>query len=136
MTAVAACDVTPNLSIRFQRFVGFDSSQGHPAHVSSLSGPGTTARYAASYPGATACGGFGHLSPLSCCLSAAAVRFLAVLSRPGYPPSLRSAYRQLVVSIQAGTVATLIVRRARRPWPVVTVEVAGTSTKGSFFNRA
>jgi len=35
---------------------------------------------------------------LSCCLSAAAIRFLAVLSRHGYPPSLRSAYRRLVIS--------------------------------------
>jgi hypothetical protein len=40
-----------------------------------------------------------------------------------------------VNSIQAGTVATLIVRRARRPWSLVTVEVAGMSVQGSFFNR-
>ncbi len=33
---------------------------------------------------------------LSCCLSAAAIRFLAVLSRHGSPPPLRSAYRWLV----------------------------------------
>jgi hypothetical protein len=33
---------------------------------------------------------------LSCCLSAAAIRFLAVLSRHGSPPSLRLAYRCLV----------------------------------------
>lgn len=35
---------------------------------------------------------------VSCCLSAAAIRFLAVLSRHGFPPSLRSAYRRLVGS--------------------------------------
>jgi hypothetical protein len=41
-------------------------------------------------------GGFGHLFSLSCRLSAAAIRFLAVLSRHGSPPSSRSAYRRLV----------------------------------------
>ena len=41
MTVVASCVVAPNLPIRFQRFVGSDSSKGHPAHVSTLSGPGT-----------------------------------------------------------------------------------------------
>ena len=30
---------------------------------------------------------------VSCCLSAAGVRFLGILSRPGIPPLLRSAYR-------------------------------------------
>ena len=30
---------------------------------------------------------------VSCCLSAAGVRFLGILSRPGVPPLLRSAYR-------------------------------------------
>jgi hypothetical protein len=29
----------------------------------------------------------------SCCLSAAGIRFLGILSRPGIPPLLRSAYR-------------------------------------------
>ena len=43
----------------------------------------STCWYAASYTRTTASGGFGHLSSLSCCLSAAAVRFLAVLSRRG-----------------------------------------------------
>lgn len=38
------------------------------------------------------------MSSLSCCLSAAAIRFLAVLSRQGYPPPLRSAYRREVIS--------------------------------------
>src|SRR5664279_2911975 len=36
-----SCDLTPNLPIRFQRFLGSYSSPDHPAHVSSLSGPGT-----------------------------------------------------------------------------------------------
>jgi len=30
---------------------------------------------------------------VSCCLSAAGIRFLGILSRPGIPPLLRSAYR-------------------------------------------
>ena len=30
---------------------------------------------------------------VSCCLSAAGIRFLGILSRPGLPPLLRSAYR-------------------------------------------
>jgi hypothetical protein len=30
---------------------------------------------------------------ISCCLSAAGIRFLGILSRPGLPPLLRSAYR-------------------------------------------
>jgi hypothetical protein len=34
---------------------------------------------------------------LSCFLSAAAIRFLAILSRYGVQPSLRSAYRKLVI---------------------------------------
>jgi hypothetical protein len=29
---------------------------------------------------------------LSCCLSAAGIRFLSILSRPGIPPPSRSAY--------------------------------------------
>jgi hypothetical protein len=29
---------------------------------------------------------------VSCCLSAAGIRFLGILSRPGIPPPLRSAY--------------------------------------------
>ena len=32
-------------------------------------------------------------APVSCCLSAAGIRFLGILSRPGIPPLLRSAYR-------------------------------------------
>jgi hypothetical protein len=30
---------------------------------------------------------------VSCCLPAAGIRFLGILSRPGIPPLLRSAYR-------------------------------------------
>ena len=36
--------------------------------------------------------------------------------------------------IQAGTSATLIVRRARRPWSVLTAEIAGIAVQGSFFS--
>ena len=35
----------------------------------------------------------GVLALVSCCLSAAGIRFLGILSRPGIPPLLRSAYR-------------------------------------------
>ena len=37
-------------------------------------------------------GGAGHAAMLSCCLSATGIRFLGILSRPGVPPPLRSAY--------------------------------------------
>ena len=36
--------------------------------------------------------------------------------------------------VQAGTSTALIVRRARRPWPVLTAEVAGIAVQGSFFS--
>src|SRR5205823_13058943 len=78
---VASCNMAPNLSVRFQRFIGSDSSKGHPAHVSSLSGPDTLVWYAASYTKATVLGGSGHEPSLSCCLSTAAIRLLAVLLR-------------------------------------------------------
>jgi hypothetical protein len=39
--AVGSPAAVPNLSLQFRRFIGSDSSKGHPAHVSSLSGPGT-----------------------------------------------------------------------------------------------
>jgi len=35
----------------------------------------------------------GVLALVSCCLSAAGIRFLGILSRPGLAPLLRSAYR-------------------------------------------
>ena len=38
-------------------------------------------------------------------------------------------------SIQAGTSAALMVRRARRPWSVLTAETAGMQVQGSFFRR-
>ena len=94
--AVGSPVAAPNLPIRFQRLVGSDSSKGHPAHVSTLTGPDTQVWYAASYTSTTVFGGFGHPSSLSCCLSAAAIRFLAVLSHPGSTLSLRSAYRRPV----------------------------------------
>jgi hypothetical protein len=36
--------------------------------------------------------------------------------------------------VQAGTSTALIVRWARRPWPVLTAEVAGIAVQGSFFS--
>ena len=59
----------------------------------------TSARFRARAPGPvsgqlyTAAGvGAGHTAVLSCCLSAAGIGFLGILSRPGIPPPLRSAY--------------------------------------------
>jgi len=37
-------------------------------------------------------------------------------------------------SIQARASAALMVRRARRPWPVLTADTAGTAAQGSFFS--
>src|SRR5947207_8473461 len=55
----------------------------------------TSARFRARAPGPvsgqlyeTAGEGAGHAVPLSCCLSAAGIRFLGILSRPGIPPPL------------------------------------------------
>ncbi|MGW4729600.1 hypothetical protein ACWEQC_10530 [Streptomyces shenzhenensis] len=38
-------------------------------------------------------------------------------------------------SIQAGAGTASIVRRARRPWPVLTAEAAGITVRGSFSSR-
>ena len=54
--------------------------------------PGHQARYPASYAAPPA-GEPGMTTLVSCCLSAAGIRFLGILSRPGIPPLLRSAYR-------------------------------------------
>ena len=78
----------PNLPIWFQRFVGSDSSKGHPAHVSSLSGPGTRPGMRPVIRSTTVFGGCSHLPSLSCRLSAAAIRFLAVLFPPQISASL------------------------------------------------
>jgi hypothetical protein len=63
----------------------------------------TSARCRARAPGpvsgplyAAASGGTGHAAALSRCLSAAGIRFLGILSRPGIPPLLRSAYRATI----------------------------------------
>src|SRR4051812_47434604 len=93
--AAPRCPTCPHGADVFGRA---DSSHGRPAHVSSLSGPATSGRYAASYTSPTASGGFGHLSSLSCVLSAAAVRFLASCPATELKPSLQSVYRRLVRS--------------------------------------
>lgn len=98
MTAVAFCAVASNLPMWFQRLAGSSSSKGHPAHVSSLSGPGTGPGMPPVIRERPYVEGPVILSWLSCRLSAAAVCFLAVLSRHGCPLSLRSAYRWLVFS--------------------------------------
>ncbi len=66
--------------------------KGSPAHVSALSGTGTrpVIRPVIRAPSGRRPG---HAAPLSCCLSAAGIRFLSTLSRQGLPPPLRSAYR-------------------------------------------
>ena len=51
--------------------------------------PGPVSGQLCSTPG----GRTGTLALVSCCLSAAGIRFLGILSRPGLPPLLRSAYR-------------------------------------------
>jgi hypothetical protein len=63
-----------------------------PAHLP------TSARFRARAPGPVSGqlykapgGGAGHAALLSRCLSAAGIRFLGILSRPGIPPPLRSA---------------------------------------------
>ena len=53
--------------------------------------PGHQARYPASYAAPRREAGCNAL--VSCRLSAAGIRFLGILSRPGIPPLLRSAYR-------------------------------------------
>src|SRR6266545_8382768 len=60
----------------------------------------TSARFHARAPGpvsgqlcSTPGGRTGTLALVSCCLSAAGIRFLGILSRPGLVPLLRSAYR-------------------------------------------
>ncbi len=95
---VAFCAVVSNLPMWFQRLVGCSSSKGHPAHVSTLTGPGTGPGMRPVIRGRPSVEGPVTLSWLSCRLSAAAVRFLAVLSRHGSVLSLRSAYRWLVLS--------------------------------------
>ncbi len=42
---------------------------------------------------------------VSCCLSAAGIRFLGILSRPGLPPLLRSAYRTAAGGADPGGVS-------------------------------
>ena len=61
--------------------MAMDIVKGSPAHVSLLSQPGTGAWYPASYPG-TAASSSGHGVPVSCCLSAAGLRFLGILFPP------------------------------------------------------
>ena len=74
-------------------------SSGHGRFASTAHLP-TSARFRARAPGPVS----GQLyaaarrrsracCPLSCCLSAAGIRFLGILSRQGIPPPLRSAYR-------------------------------------------
>ena len=73
---------------RFWRLVCFEF-KGSPAHVSTPFGAGHQARYPASYPRA-------RLEEpvvrpaVSCCLSAAGIRFLGTLSCRGIPPPSRS----------------------------------------------
>jgi hypothetical protein len=73
-----------------------DSSPGHPAHVSTRFGPRHSVLVCGQLYDNDRIRRGRSLFSLSCRLSAAAIRFLAVLSRHGSPPSSRSAYRWLV----------------------------------------
>jgi hypothetical protein len=48
--------------------------------------------------------------------------------------TLLAAWAAPAKSIQTGASATLMVRRARRPWSVLTAEVAGMAAQGSFLS--
>jgi hypothetical protein len=52
---------------------------------------------------------------VSCCLSAAGIRFLGILSRPGIPPLLRSAYRAATGADPSGV--SMFRTREMRPGP-------------------
>jgi hypothetical protein len=47
---------------------------------------------------------------VSCCLSAAGIRFMGILSRPGLPPLLRSAYRAAAGGADPGRVSVFRTR--------------------------
>ena len=76
------------------------SGPGRPSSTAHLP---TSARCRARAPGpvsgqlyAAAGEGTSHTAALSCCLSAAGIRLLGILSRPGIAPLLRSAYRATI----------------------------------------
>jgi hypothetical protein len=56
---------------------------------------------------------------VSCCLSAAGIRFLGILSRPGIPPLLRSAYRTATISGADPSGFSMFRTRETRPGPGV-----------------
>ena len=76
------------LRFRLFRLIVF---KGSPAHVGALSRPDGS-RPVSGQLCETTNGGLIDLISVSCRLSAAGVRFLGILSRPGIPPLLRSAY--------------------------------------------
>jgi hypothetical protein len=89
----------------------------------------TSARFRGRAPGPrsgqlyeAAGGGAGHAATFSRCLSAAGIRFLGILSRPGLPPPLRSAYRAASQrrgpgQVGSGQGAVPVFRPARFPGP-------------------
>ena len=50
---------------------------------------------------------------LSCCLSAAGIRFLSILSRPGIPPPSRSAYHAATSGADPDEVSMFRTRETR-----------------------
>jgi hypothetical protein len=78
--------------------------------------PGHQARYPASYAAPPA-GEPGKTARGSCCLSAAGIRFLGILSRPGIPPLLRSAYRTATISGADPSGFSMFRTRETRPGP-------------------
>ena len=93
-----------------------------PGRFASTAHLPTSARFRARAPGPvsgqlyeTAGGGAGHAVPLSCCLSAAGICFLGILSRQGIRPPLRSAYRAHGVPDPDGV--SMFRTRETRPGP-------------------
>jgi len=55
----------------------------------------------------------GHQAAISCRLSATGIRFLGILSRPGFLPPLRSAYRTTIGSTDPNGVSTFRTHKTR-----------------------
>ncbi len=111
------------------------ASTAHLPHVSALSRPGTRPGIRpvihsrpAEEPGLNAV--------LSCCLSAAGIRFLGILSRPGIPPPLRSAYRAASSSADPSGVSMFRTRETRLAQGALCTPGAAVSTRPEFFPAA
>ena len=72
---------------------------------------------------------------VSCCLSAAGLRFLGILSRPGIPPLLRSAYRAASGADPSG-VSMFRTRETRLAQGALCTPGAAVSTRPEFLPAA